>query len=352
VSETTRHYALFLGTPVLAGTITAPTCGGSATSAAITVSWTFAPGPQQSFTVQVFTDAALTVLAYYSGVVASATQSHVIPAGSLSNGVTYYVLVDFVNTLGQTGQAGGAACSFLTAFAPSVDVTGLTVKVQGGCADPASIPAFRLAWTQVVPGAGETFVSYYVKRREGGDTVWTRIATVTAVGTLSYVDYNVRSRAVYQYAIVWEATTAGGTLISTEVAVNGYVDFDHCWIHEVGAGTTNARFDQFEADISVIQDIQTILTWGRSAPTVQVGEKQFHQISLPGLSRHLRDRARWQGLRDMLARQRTASAVYCVRMGAARELWFCSIAGLSRKTGQMEYAPDLSLIEIEYSEAV
>lgn len=353
MSITGRHYALFLGNPALAGAITAPTCGGSVTNSEIIVTWSGVSGVQTSYTVQVFLDAAMTNLVYYSGIVASAVASHVIPAGALPNGITYYILVDWVEASGQSGETA-TPCSFTANYAPSVNVTDLTVRAEGGCHDATTLPVHILKWMQVVPGAGETFIEYDVLRRVGGDSAWTRLAIITTISIVTYTDYTARSGAVYQYAVVWQALKAGPvTLISTPQSPLpvGYVLFDYDWLHEVGNEGNQTVFDQAAATLTVHQDTAMVATWGRQQPIFQVGESFYHEVRLPGLERPNKDR-RWLTLRSMVERQRTAAAVYCLRMGNSRELFFCTITGLSREIAQASYQPTLALIETYHSEAV
>ncbi|KKM98089.1 hypothetical protein LCGC14_1161510, partial [marine sediment metagenome] len=136
----------------------------------------------------------------------------------------------------------------------STPITGVTVTPHGDkCnAGEATLPYLDVCWDQIVPGGAETFVQYNIYRREAGATDWARIATVTAVATVCYRDFNVSSYQGYEYAVTWTATVSGSDRESARQVTAGRVDFDHVFVHEVGDAGDHHRAD--DADLEVARN--------------------------------------------------------------------------------------------------
>lgn len=354
--STRSHIHRWLSSGLLEVTITSPTEAQVVTTAAPTISWTFSPGSQTNRRVRIYADALLTTLQHDSGVLGTSTQSYTVPAGSIFNGQTYYAIVDITTTTGIPGQSD--VRSFSTSFVPSVQVTGLTTQMLGsGCNQvgaPTMLPRVRLRWTQVVPGGGETFVRYEIHRRIGGETAWTTIAHVAAVATVTYDDATAEPFEVYEYSVVWVATAAGFTLISNETSppVQGYIEFDHIWLHDVDEIASSVRLHSFSVREDINQEQEYLRSWGRQREAVHIGSQQSASISIDGSALRAKDPIEWRKLQALLTRQRTSASVLCLRYGIPRMKYYVVLSTLGRSIGQGEQTQSITLREIQHEEAV
>jgi len=334
-------------------TLTAP--AGVVTTAAPTASWTFAPGTQASYRFRIFSDAAALIPVYDTGFVPGSAQSIAVPAGSLFTNRTYYARVFITTTTGESGSS--SLESFTTSFATSGDVMGVTMVAIGGCdQDSAQLPGLRLRWLQVVPGGGETFLRYIIQRkRPDTETDWTTVHTIDAIGTLTWTDWSPASRTVYQYAVLWEASSTGTTLISNPQSPppTGMVAFDYAYIHAVSDPGVMMRYAQFEATVQQrIAPTKYELPWGRSAPVGYVGAGNYRTIALPLLP-HPHERPRWRRELDaLIARQVSDGEVFCVRLGVARERLFAQFdQGANIRMGKGMWDGSVAMTEVSYDEA-
>jgi len=351
---TARAAALLTGRQA-AGTlvvITSPAADAVVLTSAFTVTWT-TPGAQATFKLQIYSNAAGTTVVYDSGLVNTATLAHNVPGGSILSGATYYVRVFSWGTDGSSAES--AIVRFTTAFPTSSNVPGLALTIMGGnCSrDATMLPGINVRWSTPVIGVGETFVSYHVRRRLAGTTAYTTIAVITAIGTRTYTDYTCIPWATYDYAVVWNATAATGTLTSAvqSPAPHSHVDFEHAFIHEVATPTEFVRFEAWDLAVETALDMVLETTVGRLAPTAFVGEAMSSKISLRGLEQLRRDPRRWPALVRMLGRQSTLATMLCVRSGRDRERYFVALPRVPKAIGQVTFVATLELQEVAYDEA-
>ncbi len=111
-------------------TLTDPTADEVFATPAQTVTWTFSggSGTQQDYQVKVFASDQTTVV-YDSGVQSGTAVTWNIPAGTLSNGQTYYVQAIVHDTLAQLGQSSKVRVT--TSWTPPATITGLSASAVG-----------------------------------------------------------------------------------------------------------------------------------------------------------------------------------------------------------------------------
>lgn len=346
-----RLIPLFYTQDTIVVTITEPDSLDVITTAAPRIEWTFSPGTQQSYVLQIFTDAAATDLFYTSGIVNAAVLYHDMPIGVLFNGQTYYVTVGVFTTDGVSGQS--ELVQFSTSFAPSANVINVRLRVSDACSSPEDIPFVHISWNQVAPSGAETFTEYRVLRREGGETTWMTIASVTAIGTLQYNDYLPRPYAVYEYAVLWVAQSGINTLISvaqTPLAA-AQVKFDYGWLQPVDdPGGSFLQIDALSCDINAIQDMVVVSTAGRQKPTAFVGEPLFHTVRIPATANMARD-TYWVEFLAFVESQ-AAGTVYCLRLGKQMLRYFGVISATHRIASQKAYGVEFTFNEVHYEEDV
>lgn len=255
----------------------------------------------------------------------------------------YFFVIDVIDNLGQEGQS--AVFFFTDGSVFSSDFTfgqtAPTLVVRGGCdGDKLELPGIQLTWRSYVPGSDETFHSYEVYRREpaAADPSWKRMFATTDSAVRTWTDYEVASRAVYQYKVM--ALIIRGTLLTNtsflvdghiggQGAATGSVTFDWTFIHDKDDPTKYVRFDNALAVITRMQDISYHQPWARLAPTVFIGDKDSRTLRLTSLSESSRrDRIR-QGSDQLFTLQRTDAVTFVARHGQSSDLMYCAIGNPS-----------------------
>ena len=349
--DVTAFISLGFGITVISPALDCPTF----TDANVPITWTISQGVQASFRVQVFRDILGQQIVYDSGTQSGSLSSWTIPPGVIPAPETLYVRISVTNTSGGSGSS--AFTCFKTSFPTSVNVTGLTVKTVGGCDAPEILPGIRITYSQIVPGGGETFSRYGIRRRMAGETNFILIAEVYAIDTLRYHDYNVMPRQRYEYAVIWIAKSGSAFLVSSNQASNPgtQVDFDFNFLHTANINSAAPEFlwiraDSWDSTINVKQDIKYVQPWGRDLPTVHVGQALGVEITLPLFDRLQSDSVFWRKITDMILAQRDLAAVLCLRLGRGRQIYFGTISTSSRNNQQKTYGSSLQITESYFDE--
>lgn len=363
-----RMMGVYVGGDFIDVIITSPTEGATLTDASPTIIWNLASGTQQSFRVEVFDDDGagepdLDSVAYDSGVLAGAVQSHTIPEGNLQSSQTYHIRVSATTTDGDTGTS--IFVEVTTSFEPSGPVQNLAVVSFGDkcdMLDEPDLPHNRVTWTLGSPGPTESFVRFSVWRRrlrtrrhEAGQGPWTRIASIDDEATELYDDYNVASYTTYEYAVTWTALDSIlGTVVGVrqDPPVEAEIEFDWIFIHDELTPVGNSViFFSLEADSELVQEPTRRRAWGNAAPTTFFGQANFREINLSGLS----DLHRSDFLQDVVAlmrRQVDEGSTLVLRRGYKGDIIFGAATGLDEDSSQEVGTPDLEFAESNFDEAV
>jgi hypothetical protein len=310
VATTIANTAAFVADEAIAVTMVSPVSGGSVTSSQFDVRWTFSPGTQQTYRVRIYSDAGATTLVYNSGVIASAALVHTVPAGTLLNSTSYWLRVDIVTTLIQAGQS--PLTDFSTSFAPSANIAGTAVTAVN-----TGLPHFQIDWDQITPGGGETFIQYDVNRRKSGDTTWTRIATITTVTTVQYLDYVPGAVTTYEYSVVWQAQSGVDVLVSTHPVSppSDALAFNSSFLHEWNTPAQYGEVKGQEASIGNVQQNVYHRARGRRADTAFIGEGLHQEIALHGVPLLATDVTLWNTLVTLHDRQHSEGSQLVLRVG-------------------------------------
>ena len=267
----------FLAAPgVITVTITAP--GNPVTTNNPTVTWTITGGhTQQSYTLTLYAADGVTVL-YTSGLVTSATQSAVIPAGHLHQGLTYIIDVQSFTT---DFFLGDGDLTTVAAFSPSPTVTGVTATPE-----PSDIPPSVLVqWTIPTISTGQTYVQTNIERRVLGTTPWQQVGTVTVQATVSFRDYTAASGVTYEYAVTTTTNYSGDILRSAEQspAPQATLTFLGIWLHILGNPAVYLNYPANAGSLNRIQDQVGVPTWGRAIPTTHIGKQYWRTWTFTGI---------------------------------------------------------------------
>lgn len=344
-----RLIPLFYTQDTISVTLDEPDPAEIITSASFLVEWSFV-GTQASYIVEIYADAGADTLVHTSGIVVSATKSYLIPIGALQNLTNYWIIVRVITDAGTSGQTD--LVQFSTSFAPSVQVTGVSVRAFDACATAYDAPYNEVRWTQVAPGAGETFYQYRILRRDPGDTLWTTLAVIDVVSTLIYRDRFPQSFLGYEYAVLWVATVTSGILISQPQTPKATVisRFDYAWLQSVDDPDNLVRIDSWESGVDTIQDMAIAMTAGRRAPTPFTGEPLYHVSRIPPSVKIPKD-SQWDTIEQFLDAQ-SEGTIFCLRLGKQRQKFFGVIMGQTRSNQQRSYGVGFTFTEVNYSEDV
>ncbi|KKL21144.1 hypothetical protein LCGC14_2448390, partial [marine sediment metagenome] len=243
-------------------------------------------------------------------------------------------------------------------FVSAIDpVANVEIEIVGGDCDrdPTQLPGLRLTWDQVVPPSGISFIAYDITRRVAGDTLYTRIASITDITTTEYTDFCTTSRVTYEYSVRWRVTAGAAQVTSpdTDPPVFAQVEFDFLFLHLENDTSFFVRLDTYRADKRRLRDQRQLAVWGRARPTLAIGEQIWHQLRIPGLQQLLSERVGvWEGLLDLMDQEREQASVVCVRFGKASERYFCNFLQETQRQAQKSYTPDVTLVEVHFDEAV
>lgn len=181
-------------------TVTAPTASEVLSTSAVTVAWTATD--QVKYRVRVWL-AADDALVYDSGEVTSATQSHVIPAGTLHEDTNYYVAVEVTNSVPLAGTSSGR--NFSIDYVPPPSIAGFVASATPALFDPDGYPSSVLLTWEASSADPEAFVAYVVDRYPDGSgpdqTTVLGLVELTSPSSTAYTDHTPASGQPYRYVI-------------------------------------------------------------------------------------------------------------------------------------------------------
>lgn len=226
--------------PSAGGALSLDAPSGTIDTPAPTVSWTYTPvdgRAQVAYQVAVYQTDGL--LLFYTGFIAGAATSYVLPGSALKNGHSYIIAV-FVKDSGDivVQQSG----TFAVAFTPPASAT-----TSADATNYATTGAVAVTWTGTPDG---DFVFWRVYRKPSTSDVYTKIsADITASGTSSFDDFSAPAGVSLDYAAVQVKSIAGALVESdpapatvTTAAVAEY------WLVDVDPGGVHMHLTQVTQD--------------------------------------------------------------------------------------------------------
>lgn len=329
--------------------ITTPTTS-TVSNANLPVAWDLSSGLEQSaFRLRVWADAAQEVLLYDSGVVASAGQSHNLPAGLLQSGTTYYISVWAEDIIGNSGES--VLFPLTASWATTNGITGLAALSIGSCRafEGRELPRVALSWAQAEVVGEEVFQRYEVWRRNPSlATDWTRVEQNGSLDSPRFVDYEIASGQLYQYRVTFLAAVGLETRVATfGTPVVARVDFDHLFIHERENPARWLRFPSWRHNSEVTQSVDFVQAWGRQSPSMVIGDVETRRFTVEGEPIQLTpDSEFWQALRTLVTDQRTLEVTLVARFGRAGEMVFCQAIRPRRSVQQKSFSQAVELVEV------
>lgn len=328
-------------------TTTAPTAAAVLTTVSPTVTWTTS-SDQGSYHVTTY-DAVTGALVYDSGVVSSASLSHVIPVGYLHHLGSYRTVVESSTTLGLAGTATDLFFSVsLTLPATPTNFTASAVPVGGD----ELATAILLSW-DVVNTPAEKFVEYTITREIIGGAEEEEsliLRRISAVGQNTFTDLFPASEVSYRYTLrqVYMVATDQVESLATEAIAS--VTLRHVIISSAAFGTdlrASLRYTETN-NIEHVGDREFLLPWGETEPTVYIGPAHYDVIS--GTYSVISDR--YNTARESISNLRIIDnerIPVCYRDERGRKAF--AYMDMSEKDARISrYEIDLTLTEINYQE--
>ncbi len=346
-------HRLYYAAAALGVTITFPPEGGLVVVDNPTITWDIDSGVQFQKRVRIYAPSAPLTAVYDSATDTTPNQFDAVTGGILQTGVTgYLVRVEVLNTDGLIGVAQG---HFNTTFQPSSAVESVRLQVFGHKCTQADVelPRIRVQWDQVVPAGSEIFNHYDVLRREAGTSEWDSIRQINDIATTAIDDYNFAPGVTYEYAVIWTANTGTDALVSLPQTTPpaATVEWDWTFLHDVFDPTNWVVFFSFEADEDRVSDRDFKRLWGRTKPTLFVGEDDHITLRIRGLP-DVYHGTIWDDTERLYSMQAATGTTICVRRGKQRRVNFCGFADVSRSQGQEQYEPTVNLVEVNFDEAL
>lgn len=173
--------------------ISNPPAGGTITTPAPTVTWTFSGSggrTQTQFKVQI-TNNLTGVLVADSGWVTSAATSWTVPTNAIVISVNHTVTLAVIDSFGvTTTTSNNFTAVYNLPAAPTTSVSAANFQSDG---------YNRVTWTCAVDA---TFVAWRVYRHTAESPTWKLLTTITASAILTYDDYTAPSNVLCTYAVV------------------------------------------------------------------------------------------------------------------------------------------------------
>lgn len=222
------------------------------------------------------------------------------------------------------------------------------------------LPGIYLTWTESAE-LMTVFLRYQVYRRTlgQGDADWVALARgrITDRGLTFYQDYTVAAGVTYEYAVT-QITEVGGEEVESAfpTAVQATATFSQLYVHDVAAPQNYANLMAQAQQVEPVQEIAYLQPFSRTVPSARVGNvlQTVYRASLKGQWDHSAGelaREQWDALMTLLARQRDAGAVLCIRQGSG--LRFFGVMEAPRRSDESasQFQEEVRFREVHYTEA-
>lgn len=222
------------------------------------------------------------------------------------------------------------------------------------------LPRVSLQWT-ASSVALDDFLHYQVWRRVSGQTEAEaiRLSTgrITDRSRTFYDDYTVASGVVYEYNITQLSDVSGETVESdfgTWVQVSA--TFGQLYVHDVASPQYYANLMAQAQQMNPVQEMAFLQPFSRAAPSARVGDvlQTVYQASLRGSWGNARGeiaRQQWDALMTLLARQRDAGAVLCIRQAQGVRFFGVMEAPSRSDEAAGQFREEVRFREVHYPEA-
>ena len=214
--DTTGGYSslrLFRLSDLPVATITSPATGGTVSTGAPAITWTFAAGggrTQSKYRVRL-TSASGTVVHADSGLVAGGATSWTPSSQVLTTGITYTAELTLIDNLGLTGTDANTFTATYTAPAQPAFVVSTSLYSTTG--------PVRITWTNAAKDA--SFVGWRVYRKKTSASTWDLLYdTPVDQSSYTYDDYSAGSGVQYDYTVVQVATRFSAPVESNKTTIS------------------------------------------------------------------------------------------------------------------------------------
>jgi hypothetical protein len=279
-ASTTQSFTIGQG-PVV--TVTYPLAASVIPTSTPTITWT-ATG-QVSYAVLI-TLAGTSVSVYDTrtitgGMIASALQSHAVPAGYLHNNIAYDVTVFVTNATPLTGSNQPQTFTVTyTALSPNAGFTASAYALAG----EAKASAVLLSWGDA-PEPPSAFKEWVLKRRDlgapAGDPSEIILRRLSSINQLAFVDYLPQSDKPYTYGLIRSVYNGSDQVDSVEATYDAMVSFDGTIICSASQG------GDYRAVLRIMKsnkvnhkdNINYFMAWGDGQPLGVMDQTDYAVVS-------------------------------------------------------------------------
>lgn len=223
------------------------------------------------------------------------------------------------------------------------------------------LPRVSLQWPEVSTSLDD-FLHYQVWRRVAGQTdaeaVRLLAGRITDRSRTFYDDYTVASGVVYEYNVT-QTVEVSGEDVESDFGdwVQASVAFRQLYVHDAAAPQYYANLLVQAQQVGPVQEMAYLQPFGRGVPSARVGDvlQETYRASLGGSWTHERGevaREQWEALMVLLARQRDASAVLCVRQAHGVRFFGVMEAPTRSDESAGQFREDVRFREVDYKEAL
>ena len=210
-----------------------------------------------------------------------------------------------------------------------------------------TLPYNALAWTEIVPGVGQTFVQYNVYRDD------VRIAIIDDIDTVTYNDYEATPNVEHTYGVSWMSNTAGDLLESVPTEVAETLAFTSAFLHVVGSEASYVELPATSVAVGYVQTTQLVRARGRRTPSLIVGEGLWREVSVSLAPQYHSVPGFWNALVTLQEAQYSSGAMLCLRTGySSTRIMVALLNGINKADDPKFSTVTLDAVEVYYDEEV
>lgn len=218
-----------------------------------------------------------------------------------------------------------------------------------------TLPDVTVSWNAAAAATPpDVFAQYNVYRQIAGEVAATRIAVITNIATVSFVDQECPSGAVATYSLTQSVWHLGALVESVAATASTTLGFKNIFLHSVLAPTNYVQMHGRAVNLDPLGNVVFKPVAGKQAPIAFIGSEQWATFSVSDRPHLWTDMLTWAALTSLLTLQRTLGYLYCLRVGYSGDKIFCTIDGngVKRVDQPGAYTPSLTVTQVDFSEAV
>lgn len=185
-----------------------------------------------------------------------------------------------------------------------------------------TLPYNHLQWIQVVPGDGETFIRYNIKR-DGERLVrpTVQVDALNTITTVEFKDFLATPNVQHEYTLTWTADIGGGIVVeSSPSTLQATLAYMPLTIHNVNDPSEYVILNANQYNLTPHQEQQWRRARGNDEQTVFIGQGFWRSIEFNDRITLFDSsgRSKWRTIEDLFKAQRDGTLL-CARPGLQGE---------------------------------